>query len=126
MQCPKCRSEFETLRHEGIEVDRCPGCGGIWFDALEKERLASSAGGAELDAGDPRVGRRYNDMTNIQCPRCEVKMFRMTDHTQFHIEYESCPTCYGTFFDAGEFKDLSRLTLAERLRKIVDIWIAVR
>jgi Zn-finger nucleic acid-binding protein len=126
MQCPKCESAFETLTHERVQVDRCTGCGGIWLDAREKEQLVAARGGAEVDDGDPRVGRRYNDMTNISCPRCEVKMFRMSDSTQFHIEFESCPTCYGTFFDAGEFKDLAEFTIGERLRKIVDIWLGVR
>jgi len=33
---------------------------------------------------------------------------------QFHIKYESCPICYGTFFDAGEFRDLKENSVLER------------
>ena len=126
MRCPKCESEFETLTVENVEVDRCTGCGGIWFDALEREDLKQIEESGSIDFVDKRVGEKYNKMQNITCPKCEVKMLRVADRTQFHIEFESCPTCSGTFFDAGEFKDLSEFTVVERLKKMVDVWLAVR
>ncbi|MCZ6855774.1 MAG: zf-TFIIB domain-containing protein [Gammaproteobacteria bacterium] len=126
MQCPKCESEFETFTYQNVEIDRCTNCGGIWFDAQEKEDLERSQGAESIDIGDKRVGRKYNQKRNTNCPKCGIEMLRMADKTQFHIEYEFCPTCLGTFFDAGEFKDLSELTFIERLKKLVDFWLAVR
>ena len=126
MRCPKCGSDFETFTHENVEVDRCNHCGGIWFDAAEKKNLEQIDDAAIIDSGDRRVGKKYNEMRNINCPKCDVTMYRVADKTQFHIEYESCPACYGTFFDAGEFKDLNDLTVVERFKKMVDIWMAVR
>ena len=126
MRCPKCGSDFETFTHENVEVDRCNNCGGIWFDAAEKKNLEQIEDAAIIDSGDKRVGKKYNEMRNINCPKCDVTMYRVADKTQFHIEYESCPACYGTFFDAGEFKDLNELTVVERFKKMVDIWMAVR
>jgi Zn-finger nucleic acid-binding protein len=41
------------------------------------------------------------------------------DKDQFHIKYESCPTCFGTFFDAGEFSDLKDHTVVERFRQML-------
>ena len=126
MRCPKCGSDFETFTHQNVEVDRCNQCGGIWFDAAEKKNLEQIDDAAIIDSGDRRVGKNYNEMRNINCPKCDVAMYRVADKTQFHIEYESCPACYGTFFDAGEFKDLNELTVVERFKKMVDIWLAVR
>jgi len=37
MKCPKCSLSMEKVNYLEIEVDRCTGCEGIWFDALEKE-----------------------------------------------------------------------------------------
>lgn len=107
-------------------MDRCTNCGGIWFGAQEKEVLAQNKEAGSIDLGDKRIGRKYNEMRNIDCPKCEVKMLRMADKTQFHIQYEFCPACLGTFFDAGEFKDLSELSVLERLKKMVDVWLSVR
>ena len=39
MNCPKCSAEFETVSFKDIEVDRCTGCKGLWFDMLEKDDL---------------------------------------------------------------------------------------
>ena len=126
MQCPKCDSEFETVTYANVDVDRCTNCGGIWFDAGEKDGLEQTDGGKSIDVGNKRVGKKYNDVRDVHCPKCAVKMLRMADRTQFHIEYESCPACLGTFFDAGEFKDLSDLSRVEQFRKMVDVWLAVR
>ena len=89
-------------------------------------KLKQIQGAERIDIGDKRVGEKYNEMQDINCPKCEVKMLRMADKTQFHIEYEFCPTCLSTFFDAGEFKDLNELTFGERFKKMVDIWLSVR
>lgn len=32
MQCPKCKVEMLVSQREGIEIDCCPQCGGIWLD----------------------------------------------------------------------------------------------
>ena len=49
MKCPKCNSELKTLVHQNVEVDRCPGCGGIWFDAFENEELRELSGSEKID-----------------------------------------------------------------------------
>jgi hypothetical protein len=43
-------------------------------------------------------------------------MCHKVDEQQRHICYETCVDCSGTFFDAGEFLDLSQLT--DRLGKL--------
>jgi Zn-finger nucleic acid-binding protein len=43
----------------------------------------------------------------------------MVDKDQFHIQYETCPACFGTFYDAGEFRDLKEHTVAERFQQMV-------
>lgn len=32
MQCPKCGVDLLASQREGIEIDCCPKCGGIWLD----------------------------------------------------------------------------------------------
>lgn len=39
MHCPKCGNDLEEIPHEGIMIDRCKGCGGIWLDPGELEFL---------------------------------------------------------------------------------------
>jgi len=115
MKCPKCHSEMEVVKMESGEVDRCISCKGLWFDILESEKFISQA--KILDTGDAKVGVASNTIDRINCPACaNMPMIRMVDSRQHHIWFESCPSCGGRFFDAGEFKDLSSHTLLDVVR----------
>jgi hypothetical protein len=39
MHCPKCGSPLETTGLEEVEVDICPGCGGVFLDAGELDKI---------------------------------------------------------------------------------------
>jgi Zn-finger nucleic acid-binding protein len=126
MQCPKCGSGLVTFGDGTVNAARCSGCGGMWLDAsgtTDRERLRAIA---KVDSGDERTGRQYDAMRDIECPRCAVKMLTLADATQPHIGFESCPECGGSFFDAGELRDLSELTIAERLKTLIADLFPVR
>jgi uncharacterized protein len=40
MRCPKCGGALEAADFQGVEIDRCKACGGVWLDAGEMERGA--------------------------------------------------------------------------------------
>ena len=110
-----------------ITIDKCTSCRGLWFDALEHERLKSVEGSEEVDAptatapaatAPPPAGPAPSKIgdAKMTCPVCHTRMIRMTDHRQPHIHYESCTVCHGVFFDAGEFRDFKEHTAAEWFR----------
>jgi len=66
-----------------------------------------------IDIGDPKVGKEYNKIEKIDCPVCHAEMIRMVDREQPHIRYEACTSCYGVFFDAGEFRDYKEETILD-------------
>lgn len=39
LRCPKCGATLHTEMFHGVQVDRCPEDGGIWFDAGEIDQL---------------------------------------------------------------------------------------
>jgi Zn-finger nucleic acid-binding protein len=116
MHCPKCSAAFEKVATSDGIVDRCTGCHGLWFDMLEHEDLKRHAD--VIDTGDPATGAGFNEMRTVACPVCpRSNMIRMVDATQPHIWFESCSVCYGRFYDAGEYRDLSRLTLSDLFKR---------
>ena len=119
MECPKCKSFMEKVTFHGIEVYRCTNCRGIWFDRLEKEALKRLEGSELVDVGDPKVGREYNKIGKIKCPRCKTQMIRMVDAEQPHIRFESCVICDGSFLDAGEFKDYKEETFLDFFKDLL-------
>jgi len=42
MKCPKCGHEMKEVDMQGIKVDRCSHCSGIYFDRGELELLLES------------------------------------------------------------------------------------
>lgn len=119
MHCPKCSSPMEPVTYQEIEVDRCTSCKGLWFDNAELKHLKEAKGSESIDIGDPKVGKSFNKLGNINCPSCQAKMLRMVAAEQHHIWYESCPVCYGVFFDAGEFTDYKQVTILDFFRDLL-------
>jgi uncharacterized protein len=106
---------MKAIIHEGIEVDRCSDCGGLFFDALEERDIATRKGAEAVDDGHGGRGASNNRNGKIDCPRCKTRMIRMVSLKQPHIWYESCSVCFGNYFDAGEFRDMNRADVSDIL-----------
>jgi Zn-finger nucleic acid-binding protein len=119
MDCPKCHSPMEAVVYESFEVNRCTNCKGLWFDLREKEHLKMVAGSESIDVGTREEGAAYNEVSSVECPVCHTAMIRMVDVEQPHIWYESCPACFGAFFDAGEFRDYKERTLLDFVKDLM-------
>jgi Zn-finger nucleic acid-binding protein len=117
MICPKCQNNMEAIEYDGIEVDRCKSCHGIWFDLGESDWLRDKDAANSLDIGDPATGREKNEIDSYRCPRCNGGMMHSVDPKQPHIQIEECTSCRGSFFDAGEFSDLTEISVAALLKK---------
>jgi PAT family beta-lactamase induction signal transducer AmpG len=115
MRCPKCRADMDQVVHHDVEVDRCTLCNGIWFDAgeIEQLKLKTKKAAALIDTGDAAAGKQRNTIDDYRCPRCSGTMIKMVDPEQRHIWYEKCSDCHGSFFDAGEFRDLAERTISD-------------
>ena len=119
MVCPKCESDMEKVTFGPVEVDRCTNCDGIWFDRLERETLIEIEGAESIDVGDPDVGRNFDAVASVDCPVCHVQMTRMVDTVQSQVRFETCPSCDGAFFDAGEFSDYSQQALLGHVKHLL-------
>ena len=117
MRCPKCRSDMDKVQLDGVEIDRCSSCHGLWFDAGEMEKLKDRKTAAAIDIGDPEKGKAHNDIDRYRCPRCGGNMVRMSDPQQRHIWFEKCGSCHGSYFDAGEFNDLATVTVSDFFKR---------
>ena len=48
--CPKCQGKLESYSFMEIILDRCPACGGIWFDRGELEQILKKVSRGPLAA----------------------------------------------------------------------------
>ena len=125
MRCPKCHAEMKeqsVLTQTGeVVIDKCQRCSGLWFDTGEAEKLKDEWTSITLDDGDENIGKIYNEITSIDCPRCMTAMESVNDPKQSHIQYEVCEK-HGIFMDAGEFSDFREITLKEAFDHILELY----
>ena len=104
-----------------VAVDKCGRCSGLWFDAGEAEQLKNEWIAVTLDDGNTNLGKIYNEITRIDCPRCQLPMRSVSDPQQPHLQYEMCPD-HGIFMDAGEFSDWRDITLREAFDQVLALY----
>lgn len=122
MDCPKCNAKMVELTVDTLQgavvIDQCTSCKGLWFDNGEAEQLKDAWMSDFLDSGDPRIGKTYNRVRDIECPRCGKMMEKINDPKQTHLEYEACAE-HGMFMDAGEFTDYKHETLTDIFKGLI-------
>lgn len=106
MNCPKCQSPLHQITYEGVEVDFCSGCKGMWFDADEM------AFTAELGADLPELAAVQRDAhtTAYACPRCADSRLQEMKFVQAEaLLLDRCPQCHGLWLDRGEFLKVQKI-----------------
>src|SRR4026209_1060254 len=43
MQCPACANQLTMSERQGIEIDYCPTCRGVWLDRGELDKIIERA-----------------------------------------------------------------------------------
>jgi Zn-finger nucleic acid-binding protein len=110
MKCPACFNELSQVQVGSLVVDVCQGgCGGIWFDAFELERVDEEG---EV-AGEPLLKiRRDQDIVvdparKRECPKCDgVKLHRHFFSAKRRVQVDQCPNCGGYWLDSGELAQI--------------------
>jgi Zn-finger nucleic acid-binding protein len=97
MNCPNCGFEVRHQKYEGVDIDRCTECKGIWLGAPDLDRLEdrdfqeSEVEGAVLQEANH---------SDLLCPQCRDVMH------EFHYRYyemvlDFCPK-HGYWIDHAE------------------------
>ena len=57
MQCPACKVDLVMTDRQGVEIDYCPRCRGVWLDRGELDKIIERSASLERAAGP---GRGYD------------------------------------------------------------------
>lgn len=91
---------------EGIDVEICRGCKGIWLE----EGMAAFLNDLKEDIPDLEKALKKARETVRKCPRCDRRMDEI-DFVGDQPTLDRCPSCGGIFLDKGEQK---------RMREVAD------
>ena len=121
MQCPRHDRAMRRFAIDGVEVDRCGICGGIWLDAGELAQLVALDKSTKpairmLDRSDDADEPADHDAV---CPRDGTALIRMRDVGEASVECDACSACGGVFLDAGGLSGLTEDGLIARIRRFL-------
>ena len=118
-RCGKCGGPFSALFLDGLIVDRCTSCHGVWLDQVELERIIGQASEAPTQMPGEVYQRAPLDRLVGSCPTDRVGLHAYQVPNQpAHIEV--CPVCAGVWFDDGELRLLSEPDVAQWMRELFD------
>lgn len=61
MNCPVCQVPLQISERQGIEIDYCPRCRGIWLDRGELDKLIERSAAWESGRAQDDRGRRERE-----------------------------------------------------------------
>jgi len=100
MLCPKCKVEMQVKNYKGIEIDRCPDCGGYFLDKGEMESIDDKDIGTIIDICAYSKKADHMDDVPAHCYKCDNPMMKLTGAGD--VNFDWCDKCEGVFFDRGE------------------------
>ena len=119
MKCPACGNNLEQTAIEDITLDVCRnGCGGIWFDRFELDKVdeAHESAGEALLATELDPDITVDHDRKRKCPKCDMPMMRHFYSPSQHVEVDECPQCAGVWLDAGELQSIRERSMSEDQR----------
>lgn len=68
MKCPVCANTNLTMsERQGIEIDYCPDCRGVWLDRGELDKIIERS--APQPTQQPQSNQQHSGQNNYQQPR---------------------------------------------------------
>lgn len=104
--CPACNKTMDKvfIPTEGINVDICTNCGGIYFDNRELEHFDENKEDVSkiMEKLEGREFEKVPADIERHCPNCGNKMVKNFSSIDKSIEIDECYNCGGKFLDNSE------------------------
>lgn len=121
MKCPNCDAQLVSTRRDGVAMEMCPACKGMWLTPQELTQLEDE----KFDFGDDEKGSLMFESSedNRKCPECGKPM-KSFQYRLYDLQMDFCGEGHGYWLEADEDKrvlelmkkeehDLGRKVLAE-------------
>jgi Zn-finger nucleic acid-binding protein len=97
--CPKCGAEMQQVAGEGMVVEYCPNCHGMFLDYTEMDNPANRQ---FIASTDTRKDAADLNKQVIACPKCNAVMKKRRYLSKLGLLLDVCPPCHGIWFDQNE------------------------
>ena len=112
MYCPNCKEKLDNLLLQGVEIDYCRNCQGMFFDQDEL-RLAKDAKDEQLKWLDIELWQDEKLLELARdsaknCPSCRLPMYELSYGQKEaagvlpRVKIDTCRVCHGLWLYRGE------------------------
>jgi Zn-finger nucleic acid-binding protein len=108
--CPRCGNPCQIKTYEGVTIDECVQCKGVWLDSgelelvIERQESQFTAGftSETLRLSSPMIPESEKTAI-LKCPLCEQSMRTMNFNYSSGVIINTCPR-HGAWFDHEELQ----------------------
>lgn len=104
MNCPRCQVATRLRGHEGVQVNECESCGGMFLHRGELNKIAAPTQGdlefSTLHAESFTHDDRYGPIACPDCGKSAMQKVEFNIHTGIVLDY--CSACEGFWLDGTE------------------------
>src|SRR4051794_1745453 len=116
MRCVRDTSLLQQKVYEGVEVDQCPQCSGMFLDKGELETIQATIEKDQRRDAVPRVTSEGDSLEAVRadvrepvdCVKCGARMERRRYGFGSPTIIDECPKGCGVWLDGGEIQELER------------------
>ncbi len=108
MKCPNCGGDLALAKRDGIDVEACQACNGLWLSRQDLETLENEA----YDLGKKGSLVFEPERSDRKCPQC-AGLLQTFQYRDYEMQLEFCPSGHGYWLDAGEDKRVLQLMKQE-------------
>ncbi|TRX71117.1 zf-TFIIB domain-containing protein [Carboxylicivirga sp. M1479] len=112
MNCPRCETPLQVSSikdvNVSIEIDKCPSCGGAWFD---KGELAQIENVIEPTFVEIRhIPKKKEQFEPLACPSCNLhqRLQKVVHPRDKKVIIDHCGYCKGVWLDKGELDAIQK------------------
>ncbi len=111
MICPSCKKDLVVKNYEGVEIDLCENCKGVWLDNGElskiveikevqfsKEIIESTLRLSSSGIPDEEIERK------VLCPKCQTHLNPVNCNYSSGVIIDRCPKGHGLWLDGDELE----------------------
>lgn len=116
MDCCVCKKAMVILDLDGVEVDHCFSCGGIWLDQGELDLLLKDPKKTSSLLDSVKTLEPHHEEKR-KCPICRSTMKTKKIEDKKPLRIDLCLKNHGLWFDRGELEEiLNQANTPESLR----------
>lgn len=118
--CPRCKGKPFELRLAGLLIDFCPGCGGVWLDGPEVERIVRdppTERAVAMPGGSPfrRAAAELAADGKASCAQCQKRV----PETALYANHDGF-VCFGCWAVGHQEKADERAKAGAFIRGLTD------